>query len=186
MASLAAAATADRPLVLGIDPGLRICGWGVVRGGPKPEFIATGVIRPRVRDPIAVRLLFIHAAIAGLIEAHGPHEVAVEDPFVGVLAPAAALGIGQARAAALLAAAAAGRDVALYSPTAVKAAVAGYGRSDKAQVQAMVRLLLNLDAVPEPADAADALAVALCHLGHRKAGKIAADAVVSSPKRRFS
>jgi len=160
---------ARAPLVLGIDPGLRACGWGLVEGGPAPRYVAAGVIKPNPRDAFPARLLFLHAAIARLIETYRPQEVAIEDPFVGALAPAAALAIGQARAAAVLGAAAAGLGVDFYAPAAVKAAVSGYGASDKRQVQAMVRLLLNLEAPPEPLDAADALAVAICHLGNRKA-----------------
>ena len=131
---------ARAPLVFGIDPGLRACGWGLVEGGPAPRYVAAGVIKPNPRDAFPARLLFLHAAIARLIDTYRPQEVAIEDPFVGALAPAA-----------------------------VKAAVSGYGASDKRQVQAMVRLLLNLEAPPEPLDAADALAVAICHLGNRKA-----------------
>ncbi len=162
------------PLVLGIDPGLRVCGWGVVEGGARPSFVACGAIRPRVSDPITTRLKTLHDAITAIIAEHEPSELAIEDPFVGALAPAAALAIGQARAVAVLAAAQAGIGVDFYAPRAVKAAVAGYGHGDKKQVQAMVRLLLGLDAAPEPADAADALAVALCHLNHRRAREIEA------------
>jgi crossover junction endodeoxyribonuclease RuvC len=162
------AAATIHPIVLGIDPGLRICGWGVLQSGPKPRFIASGAIRPRTSDSIGGRLLCLHQAIAALIQTYGPLEVAIEDPFVRALAPASALAIGQARAAAVLAAAAAGLEVAFYAPRAVKAAVSGYGASDKRQVQTMVRLLLALEAPPEPLDAADALAVALCHLSHRR------------------
>ena len=163
----------EQPLILGIDPGLRICGWGIVRGGAKPEYGGCGVIRPRTRDSLAQRLMVLHEAIGKQIETFRPDEVAIEDPFVGALAPASALAIGQARAMALLAAAEAGLEVSLYSPAAVKASVSGYGASDKRQVQSMVRLILGLDADPEPSDAADALAVALCHLGHRKARALA-------------
>ncbi|HLF75909.1 MAG TPA: crossover junction endodeoxyribonuclease RuvC [Dehalococcoidia bacterium] len=155
-------------IVLGIDPGLRICGWGVVRGGTRGEFIAAGTVRPRPSDPITNRLLVLYNAISELIQAHGVVEVAIEDPFVGAIQPASALAIGQARAAAVLAAASAGLEVSFYAPAAVKSAVSGYGRSDKAQVQSMVKALLSLDAVPEPADAADALAVAICHLNNRR------------------
>jgi len=159
---------ATAPLVLGIDPGLRACGWGVVQGGATPCFVAAGVIKPNPRDAFARRLLFLHAALARLIETYRPQEVAIEDPFVGSLAPASALAIGQARAAAVLAAAATGLEVEFYAPAAVKAAVSGYGAGDKRQVQAMVRLLLALEALPEPSDAADALAVAICHLQNRR------------------
>jgi crossover junction endodeoxyribonuclease RuvC len=158
----------SRPVILGIDPGLRSCGWGVVRGGPQAHFVACGAIRPRPRDALPLRLRALHEAVEELILTYRPDEVAVEDPFVGGVAPAAALAIGQARAVAGLAAAEAGLDVSFYAPAAVKLAVAGYGRSDKRQIQTMVRLRLELAAEPEPADAADALAVALCHLDQRR------------------
>src|SRR4051812_12960346 len=154
--------------VIGIDPGLRVCGWGVVVEGARPRYVASGVIKPRTSDPIEKRLLTINRAIAALIAEHGVSELAVEDPFVGSINASSALAIGQARAAALLAAAAAGIPAQLYAPTAVKAAVSGYGQSDKSQVQTMVKLLLSLDEAPEPADASDALAVALCHLQNRR------------------
>ena len=158
----------DRPVVLGIDPGLTICGWGVVAAGPSPRYVAAGAIRPKAGAPITIRLLQIHDALTAVIAEHCPSEVAVEEPFVGSVQPRAALAIGQARAAAVLAAARAGLLVSFYAPAAVKTAVSGYGRGDKRQVQRMVRLLLDLSADPEPFDAADALAIALTHLGHRK------------------
>ncbi len=123
-----------------------------------------------------LRLLAIHQGVADLIARYAPSEVAVEDPFVGNVAPASALLIGQARAAAVLAAARAGLEVSFYAPAQVKLAVSGYGRGEKAQVQAVVRLLLGLDRTPEPSDAADALAVALCHLGQRRSRALAATA----------
>lgn len=162
-------ASTSSPLVLGIDPGLRICGWGIVRGGMRPAYVACGVIRPKTTEPIAKRLRVIYDEIVARIETYHPDELAIEDPFVGALAPASALAIGQARAMALLAGAEHNIDVALYAPRAVKAAVSTYGASDKKQVQSMVKMLLRLEAAPEPADAADALAVALCHLSQRKA-----------------
>jgi crossover junction endodeoxyribonuclease RuvC len=170
---------APTPLILGIDPGLRACGWGVVAAGAGPSFLACGVVKPRPRDPLGERLLAIHGEISHLIRQYGVTEMAIEDPFVGALAPASALAIGQARAVALLAAAAAGIDAALYAPAAVKAAVSGYGQSDKRQVQRMVRLLLGLETEPEPADAADALAVALCHASQRRTRAIATAARVT-------
>jgi crossover junction endodeoxyribonuclease RuvC len=157
------------PVVLGIDPGMRVCGWGIVRGEGRPAFEACGAIKPKPKERFEQRLLTIHEEIARLIETYAPTEVAIEDPFVGALQPASALAIGQARAAAMLAAASAGLEVELHAPAAVKAAVSGYGGSDKRQVQAMVRLLLSLEEAPEPLDAADALAVAICHLGSRRA-----------------
>jgi crossover junction endodeoxyribonuclease RuvC len=170
--------------VLGIDPGLRVCGWGVVEGGASPRFVAAGVIRPRTADSIAGRLLTLNQAVAGLIAQHVPGEIAIEDPFVGTIQPASALAIGQARAAAVLAGAAAGLEVAFYAPAAVKAAVSGYGRGDKAQVQAMVKLLLSLDVLPEPSDVADALAVAICHLGRRRLAPLTPDRAGTRLRRR--
>ncbi len=156
------------PLILGIDPGLRICGWGLVRASQPTSFVACGVIKPRPRETVPRRLHFLHAQIEALLEEYSPDEVAIEDPFVGALSPASAMVIGQARAAAVIAAASKGRDIEFYAPTAVKAAVTGYGQGDKHQVQTMIRLLLRLDVDPQPADAADALAIAMCHLGQRR------------------
>jgi len=164
-----------RPIVLGIDPGLTICGWGVVEGGPSPRYIGAGAIRPKAGDPITRRLLHIHDALAAVISEYAPEEVAIEEPFVGAIQPRSALAIGQARAAAVLAAARSGLPVSFYAPAAVKTAVSGYGQGDKRQVQTMVRLLLGLDADPEPFDAADALAIALTHLSNRAAARMAAE-----------
>jgi crossover junction endodeoxyribonuclease RuvC len=161
-----APAPSNEPVVLGIDPGMRICGWGVVGGAG--GFVACGAIRPSTKDTFAQRLLVVYQGIEKLIQDYAPAEVAIEDPFVGALQPASALAIGQARAAAVIAAASAGLPVEFYAPAAIKAAVSGYGQSDKRQVQAMVRLLLSLEAPPEPVDAADALAVAICHLNSRR------------------
>jgi crossover junction endodeoxyribonuclease RuvC len=160
------------PLVLGIDPGLRVCGWGLVAAGAKPSYVDCGVIRPSPKQSLANRLQVLHAGVSDLLARHQPDEMAVEDPFVGSLNPASALAIGQARAVAVLAGAQAGIEVAFYAPRAVKAAVAGYGGGDKQQVQAMVKLLLDLETAPWPYDAADALAVALCHLSHRRAAAL--------------
>jgi crossover junction endodeoxyribonuclease RuvC len=162
-------ATGAPQVILGIDPGLRVCGWGIVSGnGSRAALVECGAIRPRQRDSLPLRLLAIHETVSELIRRHRPAEVAIEDPFIGSVAPTSALAIGQARAVTMLAAAQAGIEVALYPPATVKLAVSGYGQSDKQQVQAMVRALLDLEAAPEPADAADALAVALCHLGQRR------------------
>src|SRR5690606_17209623 len=107
-----------------------------------------------------------------VILAEGVSEVAIEDPFVGSVQPASALAIGQARAAAVLAAASSGLEVEFYAPAAVKAAVSGYGQGDKRQVQAMVKMLLGMSVAPEPLDATDALAVALCHLANRRSRQL--------------
>jgi crossover junction endodeoxyribonuclease RuvC len=157
------------PVVLGIDPGLRVCGWGIVRGDTQSAYLASGAIKPNPKAPFTTRLLTLYDSIKDVILAHSVDEVAIEDPFVGSVQPASALAIGQARAAAVLAAASSGLEVEFYAPAAVKAAVSGYGQGDKRQVQSMVRMLLRLKAPPEPLDAADALAVALCHLANRRA-----------------
>ena len=155
--------THDPLLVLGIDPGLRVTGWGIVSvAGEELRSPASGAITlPRAR-PTAERLLQIFRELCDVIDRWSPADVAVEDPFVGENARSA-LAIGEARAVALLAAAQAGLPVRTYAPAEVKLAVTGHGRSDKAQVQELVRMQLDLATAPEPADAADALAVALCH-----------------------
>lgn len=160
--------SATGPLILGIDPGLRICGWGIISGEAGGTYVASGAIRPKTSAPFATRLLTIHDAIKDLIITHQPAEVAIEDPFVGAVQPASALAIGQARAAAVIAAATFGLPVEFYAPAAVKAAVSNYGQGDKRQVQSMVRMLLRLATPPEPLDSTDALAVAICHLNNRR------------------
>ncbi|RME72308.1 MAG: crossover junction endodeoxyribonuclease RuvC [Planctomycetota bacterium] len=156
--------------VLGVDPGTVTAGYGIVerrRGGLHP--VAFGVIRARTarHTRMADRLLRVFAALEQLIERYGPDAVAIEQAFV-YKNPRSALMIGHGRAAAMLAAARAGVAVYEYQPALVKKAVTGSGRASKSQVQDMVRRLLGLARVPEPADAADALAVAFCHL-HRSA-----------------
>ena len=174
------------PIVLGIDPGLRVCGWGVVNSDLRGSYVASGAIRPNPKAPFTTRLLTLHDAIKDLILTNGITEVAIEDPFVGSVQPASALAIGQARAAAVLAAASSGLDVEFYAPAAVKAAVSGYGQGDKRQVQAMVRMLLRLEVPPEPLDAADALAVALCHLANRRGRALEREANGQTSKRAKS
>jgi crossover junction endodeoxyribonuclease RuvC len=171
------------PIVLGIDPGLRVCGWGVVSGDARGSYVASGAIKPNPKAPITTRLLTLHDAIKDLVLAYDVTEVAIEDPFVGTVQPASALAIGQARAAAVLAAASSGLEVEFYAPAAVKAAVSGYGAGDKRQVQSMVRMLLRLEAPPEPLDAADALAVAICHLANRRARALTRETNEQTSKR---
>jgi crossover junction endodeoxyribonuclease RuvC len=149
--------------VLGIDPGLAACGFGVVqREGSVVRALEHGAWTTRPREPLADRLLLIHEAVTGLIEQHRPEAVAIEDSYVGV-DPRAALAVGQARGAVLVACARAGVACTEYSPATVKQAVCGYGRADKLQVQRMVRTILRLESDPQPHHAADALAVAICH-----------------------
>ncbi len=154
--------------MLGVDPGLRVTGWGIVgAAGERLRALASGAVRTRSDRPREERLLRIFRELGAVIQRWRPAEVAVEDPFVAENARSA-FAIGEARAVALLAAAQAGLPVSAYAPAEVKLAVAGSGRSDKAQVQEMVRLQLGLEKAPQPADVADALAVALCHQLRRR------------------
>jgi crossover junction endodeoxyribonuclease RuvC len=157
--------------ILGIDPGLNATGWGViVQEGARLSLIAHGVIKAPPKDSMARRLVFIHDALEALIEDHQPQEAAVEDQFVHAN-PGTALKLGQARAAARLAPARAGLIVGEYAPRLVKKAVVGTGGAEKAQVAAMVKMLLPGSRAE--ADDADALAVAICHANHRGAGRMA-------------
>ena len=162
--------------VLGIDPGLAATGWGLVAGGARDaEALGHGVIRTSRSRSRAERLHAIHEGLRALIAEHRPHELAIELPYVAANARSA-FAIGEARAAALIAAAAQGLEVFEYQPSAVKAAVAGYGGAPKEQVQAMVAAQLGLGAPPQPPDAADALAIALTRLAEASAGALAAGA----------
>ena len=129
--------------------------------GNRYEALDFGTVAPPTKAPIAERLLRIHETLADVIRDARPDEVAVEDFIVGHVR--AAVAVGEARAAALLAAAQAGLPTTLYKPSEVKQFVTSYGRGGKEQVALMVQALLNLEELPAPADAADALAVALCH-----------------------
>jgi crossover junction endodeoxyribonuclease RuvC len=151
--------------VLGVDPGLTRCGIGVVEGVPgrAPRLVAVGVIRTPAGDDVALRLMAIEAEIAHWLDLHHPDAVAVERVF-SQHNVRTVMGTAQASAVAMLAAAQRGLPVALHTPSEVKAAVTGNGRADKAQVGAMVTRLLRLTDQPKPADAADALALAICHL----------------------
>jgi len=151
--------------VLGVDPGLTCCGVGVVDGVPGRPCTLTAytVIQSDPDDDLAHRLLALDGQLVGLIEQYRPQSVAVERVF-SQHNVRTVMGTAQAGAVAILAAARAGLPVALYTPSEVKAAVTGSGTADKAQVTAMVTRLLRLDAPPKPADAADALALAICHV----------------------
>lgn len=152
--------------ILGVDPGSAATGWGVIDcEGPRLSFVAAGVVRPPRGEDRAGRLAFIYAALSGVIEAHRPAEAAVEETFVNA-SPRDALVLGEARGVALLAPAAAGLCVAEYAANAVKKAVTGRGHAEKGQVQAMIRVLLPASGTLA-ADAADALAVAICHAHSR-------------------
>jgi len=150
--------------VLGIDPGLTRCGYGLVDVAPdrSARLVAVGVIRTDAGEPVERRLVAIRAGVDALLDVHEPHSVAVERVFSQhnvrtVMGTAQAAGIAMERAAA--------REIPVghHTPSEVKAAVTGYGSADKRQVAAMVQRILGLDRPPTPADAADALALALCH-----------------------
>jgi crossover junction endodeoxyribonuclease RuvC len=157
--------------ILGIDPGSGATGWGVVDcTGAKLAFVAAGVIRPKRALARAERLAAIHQALAGIIAAQTPDEAAVEETFVNA-SPRDALVLGEARGVALLAPALAGLEVAEYAANTIKKSVVGKGHAEKAQVAAMVRVLLPASG-DQAADAADALAVAICHAHHRTAAAL--------------
>ncbi|HEY5178332.1 MAG TPA: crossover junction endodeoxyribonuclease RuvC [Dermatophilaceae bacterium] len=151
--------------VMGVDPGLTRCGLGVVEGGlgTPLRMIAVGVVRTLPLDDPAERLLTLQTEIDEWLARYEPDAVAVERVFAKANIKGI-MGTAQASAVPMLAAARLGLPLALYTPTEVKAAVTGNGRADKTQVTTMVTRILRLDTPPKPADAADALALAICHV----------------------
>jgi crossover junction endodeoxyribonuclease RuvC len=151
--------------VLGIDCGTECTGFGVVElcANGKLLCLRYGAIKLSSREALASRLATIFAQLGAVIQQQQPEQVAIEEVFYSVNAKSA-LKLGQVRGVAMLAASSAGLHVAEYAPLSIKSAVVGYGRAEKHQVQHMVARLLDLREVPEPADAADALAIAICHL----------------------
>ena len=151
--------------VLGVDPGLTRCGFGVVDGAPgrKLTLVGVGVIRTPADLELSRRLLAVERGIEQVLDEVNPDAVAVERVFRQHNVRTV-MGTAQAGAIAIACAARRGLPVALHTPSEVKAAVTGHGRADKAQVGLMVQRLLRLDSIPQPADAADALALAICHL----------------------
>jgi crossover junction endodeoxyribonuclease RuvC len=155
-------------LVLGIDPGTAITGYGLVKGeGDDLTLVAYGAITTSSDWPLPERLQRIYEELTALIEDQQPTVVAVEELFFSKNVRTA-LSVGQARGVALLTAANARLPIHEYTPLQVKQAIAGYGRATKDQVQQMVKMLLSLDSVPQPDDAADAIAVAICHIHSAK------------------
>ncbi|HET7356909.1 MAG TPA: crossover junction endodeoxyribonuclease RuvC [Nocardioidaceae bacterium] len=150
---------------MGIDPGLTRCGLGVVEGTPGRalRMLAYGVVRTPADSPVAERLVLVEAEIDRWLDEHRPDAVAVERVF-SQHNVRTVMGTAQASGVAMVAAARRGIPVALHTPSEVKAAVSGSGRADKAQVGAMVTRLLRLSEQPRPADAADSLALAICHI----------------------
>lgn len=153
--------------LLGLDPGLRITGWGVIEAeGNRLRHICDGIIRSDAQAGLAERLLQLHRGLAAVIAQYQPDEAAVEETFVN-RNPASTLKLGQARGVVMLAPALAGVAVSEYAANLVKKSVVGTGHADKRQIQAMIALLLP-GAHLATADAADALAVAVCHAHHRQ------------------
>lgn len=152
-------------LILGIDPGSNITGYALLEGGASPRLHEAGCVR-LPRTDFAVRLGMIFERLSEVIREYQPQEMAIEDVFVSRNA-ASALKLGQARGAAICAGASAGLPVSEYTPTQIKNAVVGRGRADKAQIQHMIGVLLNVSRNLQ-ADAADASAVALCHAHHSR------------------
>ncbi len=150
--------------VLGVDPGTAITGWGVVEGdGDNLALVACGVITTTAGTPLPHRLQAIYDGITAVVSQLQPETSALEELFFSKNAKTA-LTVGHGRGVAMLALANAHLPIVEYKPLEVKQAVTGYGGADKAQIQQMVKLLLHLDDIPRPDDAADALAVAICHL----------------------
>jgi crossover junction endodeoxyribonuclease RuvC len=148
--------------IIGIDPGLRRTGWGIIDTlGNSLRFVASGTVTSDGDMDLASRLCQLHDGLADVVHSYKPEEAAVEQTFVNKDA-VATLKLGQARGIAMLVPARAGLPVSEYAPARVKSAIVGNGRADKQQIQHMVKVLLDLSDAP-PADAADALAIALCH-----------------------
>jgi crossover junction endodeoxyribonuclease RuvC len=170
--------------VLGVDPGLTRCGLGVVDGGGalggrEVRFVAVDVVRTPTDAPLATRLLGVGDEVERWIAVHRPDVVAVERVF-SQHNVRTVMGTAQAAAVAMLVATRRGLPVALHTPSEVKAAISGNGRADKAQVAAMVTRVLRLEAAPRPADASDALALAICHVWRGAAAARLQDAVAAS------
>jgi len=152
--------------IIGIDPGLRRTGWGIIDSvGNSLRFVASGTVRSDEKAPLATRLCQLHDGLAEVLHQAMPHEAAVEQTFVNKDATAT-LKLGQARGIAMLVPARAGLVVAEYAPNAVKKAVIGVGHGEKKQIHMMVKVLMP-KAVFDTDDAADALAIAICHAHHR-------------------
>ena len=152
--------------VLGIDPGSEPLGWGIVEGsGLKYAAVDFGVVKSNPRQPFAKRLANIYEGVSAVIESFQPDVVSIEEAFYAVNA-GVAIKLGQVRGVMLLLAEQRELEIAEYAPRLIKQTVVGYGAAEKRQVQEMVKLLLRLKAIPTPHDAADALAIAICHFHH--------------------
>lgn len=152
--------------VLGIDPGSETLGWGVVEGtGLKYKVVDFGTVKSKPREKFSKRLLKAYEGVEEVIDKFKPDVLSIEEAFFAVNVNVA-LKLGQVRGAILVLAEKSGLQIAEYSPRLIKQTVVGYGNAEKHQVQEMVRLLLRLKHLPQPHDAADALATAICHFHH--------------------
>lgn len=152
--------------VLGIDPGSETLGWGVVEGkGSKYVLVDFGTVKSSTKQQFSKRLLNMYDGVAEIMALHSPDVLSVEDTFYAVNV-GVALKLGQVRGLMLLLAEQRGMEIAEYAPRLVKQTVVGYGNAEKHQVQEMVRILLGMKTAPTPHDAADALAIAICHFHH--------------------
>ncbi|MDQ6652500.1 MAG: crossover junction endodeoxyribonuclease RuvC [Acidobacteriota bacterium] len=152
--------------ILGIDPGSETTGWGVIEGdGRRYGLVECGIVRASAGQKFPARLLKIAEALEELIQRLNPHACAIEDGFLATNVKVT-LKLGQVRGVAMLVAERAALEIHEYSPRLVKQTIVGHGNAEKFQVQEMVKTLLSLKSVPEPHDAADALAVAICHFHH--------------------
>lgn len=152
--------------ILGIDPGSETLGWGVVEGsGSKYSLVDFGTVKSSPRITFSKRILKAYDGVAEIIDRFQPDAMSIEEAFYAVNV-GVAMKLGQIRGSMLLLAEQKGLEIAEYSPRLIKQTVVGYGNAQKHQVQEMVRLLLDLKTVPEPHDAADALAIAICHFHH--------------------
>jgi crossover junction endodeoxyribonuclease RuvC len=156
-------------LVIGIDPGTASTGYGIIRqhAGGQLELVDYGIISTAAGHPMSARLLDLYRALAAILTKHCPDTAAIEKIYFQRNV-STAMSVGQARGVAMLALAEQSIEIDEYAPREVKLAVAGYGDADKQQMQAMVKALLQMDNLPTPDDAADALAVAICHCHSQK------------------
>ena len=162
----------DVTRIIGIDPGLRRTGWGIIESeGNRLRFIACGVLTPVVDQDLALRLVHLHEGLMRLLAEHHPHEAAVEETFVNAGARSTLL-LGQARGIAMMTPASMGLPVGEYSANKVKKSVVGTGHADKKQIELMVKTLMPA-ANFKSADAADALAIAICHAHYRQHTRLA-------------
>ena len=173
--------------VIGIDPGLTRCGVGIVDGtvGRPPQLVAVGIVRTPADLDVARRLLALEEGLAEWFDRYRPEAAGIERVFAQHNLQTV-MGTAQASGVALMLAAEHGIPAATHTPSEVKAAITGYGSADKLQVQTMVARVLRLDALPQPADAADALAIALCHAWRRGSATPGASGALTPAQRAWA